>query len=121
MLAEIYSVTGKTTAEKALKSIINAEQMKKVRTKIGHADKKKEMELITFWTRSWYAVHSTVTEHDARIIGKRIETNEWEDKIRAWNESTMTSPLGKHLGYYKALLSRGPDDPHLDAGKELRE
>eukprot|EP00957_Ditylum_brightwellii_P076889 5844169-Ditylum_brightwellii.AAC.1 len=43
MLAKVYSVTRKTTAEKALKSIINAEQMKKVWTKIGHADKKKEM------------------------------------------------------------------------------
>eukprot|EP00957_Ditylum_brightwellii_P119169 9090017-Ditylum_brightwellii.AAC.1 len=29
-LAEIYALTGKTTAKKALKSIINAEQMKKV-------------------------------------------------------------------------------------------
>eukprot|EP00957_Ditylum_brightwellii_P007767 587510-Ditylum_brightwellii.AAC.1 len=43
MLAKIYSLTGKTTAEKVLKSIINAEQMKKVWTKIGHAGKKKEM------------------------------------------------------------------------------
>jgi hypothetical protein len=43
MLAGIYSLTGKTTAEKALKSIIDAEQMKKVWAKIRHANKKKEM------------------------------------------------------------------------------
>eukprot|EP00957_Ditylum_brightwellii_P197802 15068545-Ditylum_brightwellii.AAC.1 len=43
VMAEIYSLTGKTTAEKALKSIINTEQMKKVWTKVGRADKKKEM------------------------------------------------------------------------------
>eukprot|EP00957_Ditylum_brightwellii_P144224 10988828-Ditylum_brightwellii.AAC.1 len=42
LLAEIYTLMGKTTAEKSLKSIINVEQMKKVWTKIGHADQKKE-------------------------------------------------------------------------------
>eukprot|EP00957_Ditylum_brightwellii_P160030 12181543-Ditylum_brightwellii.AAC.1 len=47
MVAKIYSLTGKTTVEKALKSIINAEQMNKVWTKIGHADLKKEMGLIS--------------------------------------------------------------------------
>eukprot|EP00957_Ditylum_brightwellii_P138061 10525567-Ditylum_brightwellii.AAC.1 len=40
MLANIYSLMGKTTAERALKSINNAEQMKKVWAKIGHANKK---------------------------------------------------------------------------------
>eukprot|EP00957_Ditylum_brightwellii_P186911 14233415-Ditylum_brightwellii.AAC.1 len=46
-LAEIYALTGKTTTKKALKSIINAEQMKKIWKKIGYADKKKEMGSIT--------------------------------------------------------------------------
>eukprot|EP00957_Ditylum_brightwellii_P076231 5795057-Ditylum_brightwellii.AAC.1 len=47
MLAEIFSLMEKTATEKVLKSIINAEQMKKLWTKIGHADKKKEMGLIS--------------------------------------------------------------------------
>eukprot|EP00957_Ditylum_brightwellii_P148732 11323580-Ditylum_brightwellii.AAC.1 len=60
-------------------------------------------------------------EQDARIIGERIEFNEWKDKIQTWKESTMTSPSGKHSMHYKALLSHGLYDPHLDVGKELRE
>eukprot|EP00957_Ditylum_brightwellii_P001304 102434-Ditylum_brightwellii.AAC.1 len=34
-------------------------------------------------------------------------------------EQTTTSPSGKHLGHYKALLSRGPDDPQSDEGKDF--
>eukprot|EP00957_Ditylum_brightwellii_P122884 9369751-Ditylum_brightwellii.AAC.1 len=32
---------------------------------------------------------------------------------------TTTSPSGKHLSHYKALLSRGSDDPQLNEGKEF--
>ena len=46
-------------------------------------------------------------ERDADIIGKEISVEEWKDKIRVWRGKTTTSPSGKHLGYYKALLSRG--------------
>eukprot|EP00957_Ditylum_brightwellii_P191784 14599970-Ditylum_brightwellii.AAC.1 len=31
----------------------------------------------------------------------------------------MTSTYSKHLGHYKALLIRGPDDPHPDEGKDF--
>eukprot|EP00957_Ditylum_brightwellii_P052190 3957371-Ditylum_brightwellii.AAC.1 len=60
-------------------------------------------------------------EQHARIIRERTEINEWKDKIQVWKERTMTLPSGKHLEHYKALFSCGLDDPHLDAGKELRE
>jgi hypothetical protein len=36
-----------------------------------------------------------------------------------WKERTTTSPSCKHLGHYKALLSRGLDDPQLIEGKEF--
>ena len=39
-IASINAITGRTTKEKALKAIVNAEEMSKVWTKIGHADKK---------------------------------------------------------------------------------
>jgi hypothetical protein len=45
-------------------------------------------------------------ERNADIIGKEILVAEWKDKIQVWKERTTTSPSGKHLGHYKALLSR---------------
>ena len=45
-IASINAITGKTTKEKALKAIVNADKMAKVWTKIGHADKKYESGLI---------------------------------------------------------------------------
>jgi hypothetical protein len=35
-----------------------------------------------------------------------ISLQEFEGKIRAWRESTMTSPSGLHLGHYKALFAK---------------
>jgi hypothetical protein len=35
-----------------------------------------------------------------------ITENEYSGKVRAWNESTSTSPSGLHLGHYKVMLSR---------------
>eukprot|EP00957_Ditylum_brightwellii_P086378 6572687-Ditylum_brightwellii.AAC.1 len=58
-------------------------------------------------------------ERNADIIGKEITVAEWKDKIWVWKEKTTTSPSGKHLGHYKALLSRGSDDPQLIEGKEF--
>jgi len=46
-IASINAITGRTTKEKVLKAIVNAEEMAKVWTKIGHADKKYESGLIT--------------------------------------------------------------------------
>ena len=36
----------------------------------------------------------------------RITESEYSGKLRAWNESTSTSPSGLHLGNYKVMLSR---------------
>ena len=60
-------------------------------------------------------------ERDADIIGKEILVEEWKDKIRVWREQTTTSPSGKHLGHYKALLSRGSDDPQSEEGKYFHD
>ena len=58
-------------------------------------------------------------ERNADIIDKEISVAEWKDKIQVWREKTTTSPSGKHLGYYKTLLSRGSDDPQSIEGKEF--
>eukprot|EP00957_Ditylum_brightwellii_P018828 1414959-Ditylum_brightwellii.AAC.1 len=33
----------------------------------------------------------------------------------------MTSTSGKHLGHYKTLLSRGPEDLQSDEGKDFHD
>eukprot|EP00957_Ditylum_brightwellii_P169119 12872275-Ditylum_brightwellii.AAC.1 len=50
-------------------------------------------------------------EHNAVLIGKEVTIKEWKDKLRVWKKRTTTSPSGKYLGHYKALISCNPDDP----------
>jgi hypothetical protein len=45
-IASTNEITGRTTKEKVLKAIVNAEELSKVWNKIGHADKKYESGLI---------------------------------------------------------------------------
>jgi hypothetical protein len=43
-----------------------------------------------------------------------ITVAEFESKFQIWNERTTTSPSGRHLGYYKAILKqkwKDSDDP----------
>lgn len=35
-----------------------------------------------------------------------ITVQQFEGKVRAWRETTSTSPSGRHLGHYKALFAR---------------
>lgn len=36
-----------------------------------------------------------------------LQVNDFKGKIRAWKESTTTSPSGRHLGWYKSLYATG--------------
>jgi hypothetical protein len=50
-----------------------------------------------------------------------ITVAEFESKFKIWNERTTTSPSGRHLGYYKAIVkqkwkdSEDPDDVELES------
>eukprot|EP00957_Ditylum_brightwellii_P011322 855965-Ditylum_brightwellii.AAC.1 len=59
-------------------------------------------------------------EQDAANKDEKVEIYKLKDKARTWNEQTTTSPSGKHLGHFKALLSHGLDNPKSDEGKDLR-
>ena len=39
---------------------------------------------------------------------------EFMGKLRVWKETTTTSPSGRHLGRYKALIARGKYDPKTE-------
>jgi hypothetical protein len=39
-----------------------------------------------------------------------VTLDEFRGKLKTWRESTTTSPSGRHLGRYKALFTRVPQD-----------
>jgi hypothetical protein len=71
-------------------------------------------------------LHDTTRASDA-IIKPSIDYNSFTDKLKAWRESTTTSPSGLHLGHYKALLAQHeysdlPDkDPRREQIEQQRE
>jgi hypothetical protein len=49
------------------------------------------------------------------IINTDITLNEYMSGFRNWKERTSTSPSGRHLGHYKALLrAEAPDKPNTE-------
>ena len=42
---------------------------------------------------------------DLEAIRSKITIDEWENKIKAWKESTSTSPSGFHLTHSHALIA----------------
>eukprot|EP00957_Ditylum_brightwellii_P036764 2784250-Ditylum_brightwellii.AAC.1 len=52
-----------------------------------------------------------------KYVGKKIICEMWKGKVAAWCESTTTSPSGRHLGHFKALIRCVAEDPNTDEGK----
>jgi hypothetical protein len=57
------------------------------------------------------------------IINHEITEKDFKGKIRSWNESTTTSPSGRHLGRYKVLYTIIPqdDDEILEGNISIKE
>jgi hypothetical protein len=51
----------------------------------------------------------------ADIVPTEISLEDLKAKYKSWSESTSTSPSGRHLGRFKALLSRNAH-PEVLAG-----
>jgi hypothetical protein len=51
---------------------------------------------------------------DLDLLPAELELKDFTGKIKVWKESTTTSPSGRHLGRYKALLSTGNYDPESE-------
>eukprot|EP00957_Ditylum_brightwellii_P094962 7231597-Ditylum_brightwellii.AAC.1 len=43
-------------------------------------------------------------ETSDNLIGKKNTKKQWKGKVANWRESTTTSPSGRHLGHFKALI-----------------
>eukprot|EP00957_Ditylum_brightwellii_P085437 6499306-Ditylum_brightwellii.AAC.1 len=50
------------------------------------------------------------------MVRESIDLSKWKDNIQVWKERTTMSPSGKHLGHYKVVLTRGPNDPQSEKG-----
>ena len=54
---------------------------------------------------------------DLDLLPFEITAKEFEGKIRSWSENTTTSPSGRHLGRYKALYTKLPqNDDEIEEG-----
>ncbi len=46
---------------------------------------------------------------EIKVLGKKIDSKisdeDFIDGFKKWKESTLTSPLGQHLGHYKAIVT----------------
>eukprot|EP00957_Ditylum_brightwellii_P182984 13937245-Ditylum_brightwellii.AAC.1 len=52
-------------------------------------------------------------------IGEKATKEMWRGKVSKWQESTTTSPSGRHLGNFKVLANWFAEDPETDEGKEM--
>jgi len=55
------------------------------------------------------------------LLPAELDLKDFTGKIQAWEESTTTSPSGRHLGTYKALLSPSTHNPDSDEFKVFPE
>jgi hypothetical protein len=58
-------------------------------------------------------VLSSLQVRQEGIIPTKIMLTNLKAKYKSWNESTSTSPSGRHLGHFKLLLSRNPYQEEL--------
>eukprot|EP00957_Ditylum_brightwellii_P206287 15347702-Ditylum_brightwellii.AAC.2 len=54
-----------------------------------------------------------------RPIGEKITKEMWKRKVTKWCKSATTSPSGRHLGHFKALIHWFTEDPEIEEGKEM--
>eukprot|EP00957_Ditylum_brightwellii_P144463 11004428-Ditylum_brightwellii.AAC.1 len=54
-------------------------------------------------------------------VGEKITRLKWKGKVAAWHESTTTSPSGRQLGHFKALIWCFAEDPNTDEGQIMHQ
>eukprot|EP00957_Ditylum_brightwellii_P163467 12445541-Ditylum_brightwellii.AAC.1 len=53
------------------------------------------------------------------LIGKKFTKDKWKGKVAKWHKFTTTSPSGRHLDHFKALMCRFAEDLETEEGKEI--
>eukprot|EP00957_Ditylum_brightwellii_P129667 9891396-Ditylum_brightwellii.AAC.1 len=58
-------------------------------------------------------------ETSNNLIGTKITKKQWKGKVTKWSESTTTSPSGRHLGHFKALICWFEESLGTKEGREM--
>jgi hypothetical protein len=110
----LYDLIGYTGMSKAAKEVINGTFLEKCGDNLG--DILPETEQV---------IRELSMPEEIKVLEKNIETEisevDFISGFKGWKESTSTSPLGQHLGHYKAIVNN-PDLKKQDPEKShLRE
>eukprot|EP00957_Ditylum_brightwellii_P181907 13858635-Ditylum_brightwellii.AAC.1 len=54
-----------------------------------------------------------------KVIGTKITKVQWKGKVAKWRENTTTSPLGRQLSHFKALIRNFAESPDTDEGQDM--
>jgi Zn-dependent M28 family amino/carboxypeptidase len=108
----LYDLIGYTGMSKAAKEVVNGTFLEKYGDDLG--DILPETEQV---------IRELSTPEEIKVLGKKIETEiseaDFITGFKGWKECTSTSPLGRHLGHYKAIVNdpdlkkQAPEKSHL--------
>eukprot|EP00957_Ditylum_brightwellii_P085442 6499646-Ditylum_brightwellii.AAC.1 len=54
-----------------------------------------------------------------KVIGTKITKAQWKGKVTKWRENTTTSPSGRYLGHFKALIRKCVEFPDTNKGQDM--
>jgi hypothetical protein len=108
----LYDLTGYTGMSKAAKEVINGTFLNKYGANLGDILPKTEQ-----------VIRELSMPEEIKVLGKQIETEiseaDFISGFKGWKERTSTSPSGRHLGHYKAIVNdldlekQDPEKSHL--------
>jgi hypothetical protein len=110
----LYNLLVYTGMSKAAREVVNGSFLDKYGNELGHILPETEQ-----------VIKELAMPEEIRVLSKKIECEISEEDfisgIKCWKESTSTSPSGRHLGHYKAIVN-DPDLKKQDPEKShLRE
>jgi hypothetical protein len=93
-----YDLLGYTGMSKAAREVVDGSFLDKYGDELGHILPETEQ-----------VIKELAMPEEIRVLGKKIECEISEEDfisgIKCWKESTSTSPSGRHLGHYKAIVN----------------
>jgi hypothetical protein len=110
----LYDLIGYTGMSQAAKEVVDGTFLEKYGDELGSILPETEQ-----------VICELSMPEEIKVLGKKIETEILEEDFisgfKGWKESTSTSPSGRHLGHYKAIVN-DPDLKKQDPEKShLRE
>jgi hypothetical protein len=94
----LYDLIRYTGMSQAAKDVVDGTFLAKYGDELGHILPKTEQ-----------VIRELSMPEEIKVLGKKIDTEILEEDFisgfKGWKESTSTSPSGRHLGHYKAIVN----------------